>query len=651
MDTQKINKTAKVEVQAEAPSKFDIKQDDIPTKKNHVVLFTILKILGIILAILCLARVPFVGSYLDGLFDYIFGLVKYVFYVWVIFSLVAVIYNGRLGRIVKTKRFFIFSALAFLALGCIVSGCYDLVKFFNQHPSFTEKMSNYHNAWKNYFLSTSYANYFNSFISGGILSVLLSFLFNFVSYAILVVFAVILFIICIFIIFNINYKSTRAGLKLRGWLVRKLGGSFKYDGYDELSNNHDNQNRFKKHKKEEIEEAAKYSDEVNFELLPETDINNDKLNFKKASSIQAKIANLFKREGIDCVAGDINIYTTFSEICFETKTTSDIKQIVKLQDEISKVSKLDKYNISYRGSILSIEYDNQFFSKLSLKSASALFDKAPLTSFFGVDKYKKLIKQDFSLSPSALIIGQKGSGSATLTSLMMLSICLCNKPEMLDLVILNPNAEQTYAPFYNIPHTSNKTYESINVVTDKLHDLQEIINQRASLLKMNNVSNIEQFNKITSDSTSKMKYVLVVITNVENTIRETFQNSKIIEDILVNGPNVGIFAILQSYSANAEVLDPGIYNNVSDKYILKLSDNNQSEKIFGNARGSQLHNDGDCLHWSKDKIKLMERVQVCNINKSELQTDIDVINTFYEAKQNQVQEEIVEEITDGQKII
>ncbi|MCQ3908728.1 MAG: hypothetical protein MJ200_04260 [Mycoplasmoidaceae bacterium] len=390
------------------------------------------------------------------------------------------------------------------------------------------------------------------------------------------------------------------------------------------------------------------SSSIPFELLPQTDMNKFDGNFKHARIIHNRLATLFRNANIDCVPTDINVYSSYCEVCFEAKNKHEVQEIIKMQPKIAKVAKLDHFNISVRGNIINIEIDNAYFSKTSLSTVCNLYTAGKdVTAIIGLDKSSELVTQNFRNNSSALILGKKGSGSATLAVLMALSTCYITHPDDLELVILNPNCEATYSPFNNITHVNNKSYESLNACTEKLHDLQAVVNERMSLLKVNNVVNIDQYNRTVKNDT-KFKHILVIIANVDALIRDTFQNNKIIADILSNGKQTGVYLVMQCYKVTNDILDKAIYDNVGDKYILTLESQEESLKIFDNYRGYQLHSNGDCLHFVDQKITAMKRIQICNINYGELTTCIDIIRTFYSAKQKQKEEKILQEAKENE---
>lgn len=615
-------------------------------REKHLKKVAIWKLVGkialLIWTILAFARVPFIGSYPDGLIDYVIGFGKYLFYPFIVFVIIGWIFNTGYTRVIKTARFAIFSAIALLSACCIVSGVTGMIDAFGKPLPFGTVMVNYHNAWFSFFKNWHYDGFFNHYVTGGILAELIAYLFTFLSFVVLIVVAVVILIIAIFVIININYKSTKVGLKLRGWMIRKLGGTFKYDGYNELKARHDNQNKFKKTKMVEVEAIALQNSSIPFSLLPVSDVNKFDANFKHARSVQNKLATLFRNNNIDCVPTDINVYSAYCEVCFEAKNKAEVKEIIKLQPKIAKIAKVDHFNLSLRGNIINIEIENVFFSKFSLRTVFDMYDQGKdVTAVIGLDKKGELCYQNFRNNPSALIIGKKGSGAATLTVLMALSACYLTHPDNLELVMLNPNCEATYSAFYNTPHVGNKSYESLNRCTEKLHDIQSMVNERNSLLKVNNLANIDQYNQ--ANKQSPWKHTLVVIGNVDAILRETFQNNKIISDILTNGPKAGVYLVMQAYAMNNDILDKAIYDNVSDKYILTLGTQEESLKIFDNYRGYQLHGNGDCLHFVYDKLSAMKRMQICNMNYAELSTDLNIIRTFYAAKQKQKEEEILKE--------
>lgn len=606
----------------------------------------------LVFTIFAFARIPFIGSYLDGLIDYVFGQGKYLFYLLAIFMEVGWIFQTNYLKVVKTKRFIFFSFIALLSACCIISGVANMINSFTNPPSFSELITNYHNSWFAYLKHWDYGYYFNKgCISGGILAELLSYLFNFLSYVVLIVVASFVLVTTIFIIFNINYRSTKVGLKIRSWMIRKLGGTFKYDGYNELKSERENQNKFKKSTRADIENVAMSANSIPYSLLPDSDVNKFDGNFKYARQLQIKLTTLFRNKNIDCVPTDINVYSAFSEICFEAKNKTEVQNMVALQPLMARVMKLDKFNVSINENVVCIEVDNAYFSKYSLKTVLNVYDVGKdVTAVFGLDKTNKLIMQNFRENSSAMILGKKGSGAATLTVLMALSTCYITSPDDMDLVVLNPNCEATYTYFRNLPHTNNKVYESMNECIEQLHTLQNTINERIALLQAANVESIDQYNKNLANTQPKLKHILVIIGNFDTILRETFQNNKTFSSLLNTGAKAGVYIVLQSYTVNNDVIDPIIFDNVSDKYILALSNKDESEKIFKNDRGCLLHSNGDCLHYHGKRQTSMERVQVCNLNYSELTIDVDIIKTFYATKQKQKEDHIISEAKDDKTI-
>ncbi len=608
--------------------------DILKNEKKSLVISYVWKIALLLFTFIVSSRVPFVGSYVDALIDYVLGLTKYAFYLLIIFILISVIFHLPTEKVIRTKKFAVLISIVIFSIACMTSGIIGLVKYPTETPDFITSMNQYHDNWVKYFFNWKYTWFVNSeFMSGGILAMLVSYAFFFVSYIVLFLIAFIILLICVFVIFNINYRSTKVGLRLRGWMVRKLGGTLKTEQYDELSALKENQNKVKRVSNRIIRKFAYTNDIPPFDLLPYTDLSHYAENFKKARNVQDKVAKLFKSQNISATPVEVNVFTTFSEVCFEVHNQATIKKILSLQEQISKITKINNFNLVLKGHIICIEYTNFYFSKVSLHSASKLYDRRKYySSFVGLNKENKLVSQYFPEEHHALIVGNRGSGSLTLSVLMILSMCYTVRPSDLELIILNPNAEAAYLNFTKLPHTDHKDYDDINKCNERLVAFVEMMRQRISLLSANRADDIDEYNRKVEREDLKLKHVLVVLANVEHLLRDSFQNQDIINNLIINGPRLGIYSILHSYDVNKDIMDDKIFKEIDRKYILKLSTENESITIFDNLRGYQLHSVGDCLTFAK-LTRFMERIQLCNINAAELVEDVDIIKTFYEAKE------------------
>ena len=100
--------------------------------------------------ILSFARVPFIGSFFDSLFDYVFGIGKYLFYGLGIFVMIGLIFDTGYTRVIKNRIFVIFSIVALLSACCIISGVTGLM-YANNAVRFVEGMKTYHTSWVEYF--------------------------------------------------------------------------------------------------------------------------------------------------------------------------------------------------------------------------------------------------------------------------------------------------------------------------------------------------------------------------------------------------------------------------------------------------------------------------------------------------------------------
>ncbi|MCQ2747894.1 MAG: hypothetical protein MJ223_01270 [Mycoplasmoidaceae bacterium] len=123
------------------------RQDPQERAKRTLLIAKIVKIVVLAITVLAFARIPYVGSYLDGLVDYLLGFGKYLFYSWLIFLLIGLLFNTPYSQIIRTKRFIIFSLVALLSACCVVSGVTGLIKSTDGNKeSFLQMVNGYNSS-------------------------------------------------------------------------------------------------------------------------------------------------------------------------------------------------------------------------------------------------------------------------------------------------------------------------------------------------------------------------------------------------------------------------------------------------------------------------------------------------------------------------
>lgn len=633
MAIEKINqlKTVKAQLTEEVNA---VNIDNIYEKspKTKWILISVFSTLLLFLLIF-MARVPYIGSYPDALFDYLFGQAKYIVYLLLILPLVSLIFNFKFKKIFISKRYILATSLIIITICIGISEIYAFTGI-GHNLSFDQAFIQYHEKWVHYLNVISYNGFINAKISGGIIGVAITECFNIISFALLIVIAFLLFVYAVLILFNVKIKDSYAMLKFKKWFITRLGGTFDFEQFNEMRpKKHDS--KIKRTSKEYIVQMAQNGsyDFPSIELLTDTQQNNFEANMEYAKKVEKNITNFLNKNNIPSIFIDINIMPIFAEVSYEVSEQEVIDQIIQLQEDISRECNLDSYNISYKGNVVKFEFINKNPSKVSYKSLMMLEvnNLKPLQMILGMNIDLKPFIYDLNQNPTALIIGRKGSGAAMLLANFIMACAYTNDPKELEIEIFAPLGDKALLFFNELPHLNGKVLESFEKIIHQLHEIKNEINDRTNYFNLTNSTTVAEYNSKRADDAIEYKTKLIVLSCFDQITKDSFQNLELIEYIISKGPKVGVYILLLATNANNESLSENIYNKVASKFILQLENEYESIRIFDNYRGIQLYGSGDCLYF--DNIKNTKtRIQVCYLNQNELSNNINIIKTFYETK-------------------
>ena len=632
------NKTLELKtVKTQLTSQINEQSNDLKSKKINTkkIIKILLQVFFILILLFGLFRVPFVGSYIDAGIDYIFGATKYIFYLVMITALIFFLFKIKYRKLFLTKRFILCSLAITFIVGCCISVVWMTYLNFTSSTVATNPLAvitDYNTNWLSYAQSVSYDNFFNgAYISGGIIPVLIMACFVWSAW---VLFAIILFlilIIIVLIIFNVNWKDNKLNLKIKKFIITKLGGSFDYEGLNELKPSKTDIKVKKFDKEKMIKEMDDNANYPSIKLLPNTAQDYTNQNTKYFEKKQDKISKFFKSKNFKFSKPKLVVHPNFTEIVFEVEDDITIQQILQLQQEIANTIEVEEYNISYKGTFVTFELENPEISKISFKEVLSMSPEIKSTqAIIGIDEENNPFTHDLKTNHSTLIIGKKGSGAASVVVLIALSLAYLNSPEKLEILFLSPSGSKSYGWFNSLPHIEGKVYETTEKIINKLHDLKNELQERLNNFNLSNVKDIDSYNKVAQNDNLKYKNKLILFPNFDLITKDSFQNNEIIESLLKDGPKAGMNLILQANGVNNESINPHVYNSVDSKYILKVENDYESLKLLDNYRAIQLYGNGDCLYFDRKNNK--KRIQACYINQIELNQNIEIIKTFYDLK-------------------
>ena len=638
---------------------FDARQ------KNKISSKKIIKIILFAILLVSLVRVPYFGSYIDAyLFEYLFGITKYIIYVFCLIFIICWFVNKGAYHKMKDPGFIIGSIMLFVLLSIILSAISSIVfennvwniihQYAPDQSIFVLRLSYYHN---NYFFP--YANNNFSYLykgadtlwfvntritlppntnpqyaiifSGGLIG---EFLISANYWIVIILSLVLILVVCVLFV---KKSNTKFGV----WIRKKIVKSFNVD--DKLI-----KKEFVKQQddismptfpKAKIMDAATKLDTNTppLSFLTDTSVNNNTYNRIDATKITQAINQIIKTSNLNIRFESINIMPLFTEIKYHANQSKDIDEFIKKGSQIGTASKLTQFYISTKGNNINFEYKNTRPSKISIKSTliNNNIGSNNCYAIAGVDESGNQLFVDFKLDSSIFIVGKKGSGVNMLLSCLIISSAYMSSPAFLNFDIVIYNHNSAIQAIANVPHVKHIISASSKSNIKHLLDLYvQEIKVRKTKLANTKTTDQKTFNSICNKfNMEQMGTRVLVINNFDEIISNDFQCMSQINYILKECNKLGICIILHASEINGEILNENILNNVTNTFVLKMDSQEQSLNLLGSYRACQLYGSGDgYLLNNKNKNKL--RFQTCYLNQEELTQVAKTINVFYKTKHN-----------------
>lgn len=614
--------------------------------------------------IAALLRIPFSGSFIDAfIFEYLFGWTKYLLYTWIISLCILAYFPIKKINVFWSFKFILGSIFLVFGLSIIISGINHFVNDANIYShiyqsgtdQFVHLMRSYHiNHFWPYLLNffnykwngNDHTWFVNSFISytvkgqtqygfvftGGLIG---EFALSLDS-ILIAIFG--LFIALIAFGFLLSYKTTFFSLLISKFfnLILGIGNTNTRKKIKRLSTSDDV--KILKQSKSEIKTAAQNSDiktpPINF--LTDTSVDYYQQNKLRAEQVRTAINQLIEELSLNCEYVNTIVMPMFSEILYRVDQQSTIDTIIKNERQLAATSGLKQFNLSFKNNEIRIEYMNDQPSKVSIKSILS-------ANRISVNQQQALIGYSYGNNPlfinfkdnnSLLVVGQKGSGSAMLLSVLILSYAYLNTPNLnrFDLVCYKDNTfNQTISHLKHLDKVI-KALSASDEIGAILENYAQLIDERKTLFSQHQCANIEEFNNQATNFNEKpVPYKTLIFSDFNDIVNNNFYYIKMLNNIITAGKNCGINVIIVGNEVDSMILDPSIYQTISNKLILKLATESESLQVFDNYRANQLYGNGDGYYINANNEKL--RFQTSYLNQNEANEIIRIINKFYEEKQ------------------
>lgn len=653
--------TKKIDITQKIFADFDAKDDKSKQKSwfsrhKRVVISSIV----IFLLCFCLCRIPYTGAYIDDFFfEYLFGFGKYFLYIWGIIICFFIIFKKSIINKIARPANIVLQVFTLLAVCLVFSALTHWVHYLKGSDSdcftgFVVNLREYHTNhfwpyvthagnsafypfigndatwWMNTYLVHNGQYYVD--VSGGLIGEF----FASISYLFVIIFSTLVVLFCIDF-FIAHETSSDKGTILQRIYRRIIDGST-YSNERKRLNRHRGDVKVPTTSDATIAMCANTQEDTPpISFLTDTSIDHYQENKVYSENIIKQIKEFNDSYHLDIKYEKSIVMPLFTEIYWLVDQQETTDQFIKNEIAISKYTKLNEFNISFKQNQIRFEYLNQKPSKVSIKSIlSANSIKTNDTNaIIGIAYANSPLTLNFAKHGSILLLGAKGSGVNMLLSSILLSYAYLNAPKTTTIDIIAKDENVITNNFMGLPHVNNVS--TIEIVGDNIGNVikqyHDEIERRKQIFAKHDIDQFHTYQKMLKNNTEweVLKTQLLVFCDFDQITRDNIGYIPTIKKILTEGKQYGIHLILIANEVTYNVIDQAIFNEIGVKLVLKMNNENESLQIFDNYRGYQLYGNGDGYYFEKKSAEKI-RFQTCYLNQNELIETINIIKKFNEQK-------------------
>lgn len=273
-----------------------------------------------------------------------------------------------------------------------------------------------------------------------------------------------------------------------------------------------------------------------------------------------------------------------------------------------------------------VEIPNQKSGTVGLKAVinSPEFNntkEGSLCFALGKDIDNKCYVPDICKFPHGLIAGSTGAGKSVGLNTMLCSMLYKYSPDQLRMILVDPK-EVEFNIFSDIPHLLIP-----QIISDEKKTINALrwavteMDRRYTLLKNNQVTNIEQYNEEIADNVNveKLPFILIVVDEVGDIILSSVGKifDALIKKLAAKSRAAGIHLILATQRPTVDVITGTIKANLPTRIAFAVTSSIDSTSILDTMGAEKLLRNGDMLF--KDTTDgVLYRVQGCFIHTSEV---------------------------------
>ncbi len=378
--------------------------------------------------------------------------------------------------------------------------------------------------------------------------------------------------------------------------------------------------------------------------------------------IKNSIEKFYKKIGIEIkIINHINSCSVVTYYATIDTTETTIKQIENRVNDLSLFCGVKNINIllDYSNKYIVFEVPKQKRQILEYKTFNKSIDNLQngLCVNVGTTTKNEIYNINLCKMPHLLIAGTTGSGKSMLINTMLISLFQNYSPYELQALLIDPKQVE-FSIYENIPHLYNKIVTTTEETRKQLTNVLIEIDRRYTILKNNNVKNIETYNNINNN---KMPYLLIVIDELadlfmqdkKSKLKVDMLGEKRIEDLICRiaqvGRACGVHLIVATQRPSSDIITGLIKSNIPSRIALSVATSTDSRIILDTKGAEKLQGNGDLLLKVIGNQELI-RMQGAYISESEIETEIKNIitknNKYIEEQQKKQQ---IKELTTALK--
>lgn len=236
-------------------------------------------------------------------------------------------------------------------------------------------------------------------------------------------------------------------------------------------------------------------------------------------------------------------------------------------------------------------------------NALALLPKTkPLTVAMGLGENRKFVYEDVRDFPHLLVCGATGGGKSVYMNQVLSTLITRNKPDMLQVVLIDLKGGLEFASYSGIPHLMRPPIIKPQDVPDALISLQAEIEKRFSLMLNSGCKDISVWNQT---KPNKMPYVIVIFDEIARLmlVPELAKRTEALVDLATaQGRAAGFHLFLCTQVVSSKVVSTLIRGNITHRVVF-ATDETGSMVALGNhlakdipGMGRMIYKSGNTYH-------------------------------------------------------